>query len=794
MDGDFRFPQKSPVVDCRIDLDDVDLGDIGRRFPVSGLPGGVFSGDITISGTLADVRHRIHLREDGGGVLEIDGSTGFDDTRGLWTDLSGSIRTLDLSELGIPLRHVSGVASSDFSLKGTDLQKPKAMDAGMSLVIRGISAAGIPLDIIRLNAGWSRGEAAIDPLEVVSGKDRLGLYGTIKPFERNSGLDLILHLEQPEVLLGRLSKHLPQIPAALTLKGGTDINAASSSWKGPFRGYAAHAELNTQKIDIKNNRLKELFLTADVTPDEAFLSASAYHENGSKFEIDGEVAPWTTPEKDITIGNLRMSTHSPWPESSIVNTEPVRFTLAGGNGIKVHACRLALNDTTIDIEGNLAASGEQDLKIAIDNLELRDIPGKWNDGARLSGSVSTKTNIRGTLDRPVISALIDAKNLVGYGIAQDSDLNAAVDYAAETVTLKATLMKEETPVFTAGGTAPVRFSLLPFSMSEVPGNLKATLETRNLRFSELPIPLAEGVEWDAVADMNLHASGTFRKPDFSGDIAIHDGYLTLSRNKLTYEQVGGKLLLSNNRLTVEELTIGGDREGRLTLSGIIDMDDREQFDTDLTVNGDHFYIPFQKAVSARISPKLHLTGGLDDPSLMGEVTITESKVNLDRLVERQYSDIQVVDTAPEGSDAPLVIDSEAHGPDFLSPLSADIISYLVFGRSSDNVGGNQAFNVEKAALSITGGLLAGELRNLLGDVFFIDSFAIDSGDSENGFGSVTLGKYITPEIFVSHRQGLTENDASYEEITYELTPQLKLEAQIGRDNTSSADLTWEFDF
>ncbi len=580
----------------------------------------------------------------------------------------------------------------------------------------------------------------------------------------------------------------------MTLKGGTDINAASGSWKGPFRGYVAHAELNTQKIDIKNNRLKELSLTADVTPDEAFLSASAYHENGSKFEIDGEVAPWTTPEKDITIGNLRMSTHSPWPESSIVNTEPVRFTLAGGNGIKVHACRLALNDTTIDIEGNLAASGEQDLKIAIDNLELRDIPGKWNDGARLSGSVSTKTNIRGTLDRPVISALIDAKNLVGYGIAQDSDLNAAVDYAAETVTLKATLMKEETPVFTAGGTAPVRFSLLPFSMSEVPGNLKATLETRNLRFSELPIPLAEGVEWDAVADMNLHASGTFRKPDFSGDIAIHDGYLTLSRNKLTYEQVGGKLLLSNNRLTVEELTIGGDREGRLTLSGIIDMDDREQFDTDLTVNGDHFYIPFQKAVSARISPKLHLTGGLDDPSLMGEVTITESKVNLDRLVERQYSDIQVVDTAPEGSDAPLVIDSEAHGPDFLSPLSADIISYLVFGRSSDNVGGNQAFNVEKAALSITGGLLAGELRNLLGDVFFIDSFAIDSGDSENGFGSVTLGKYITPEIFVSHRQGLTENDASYEEITYELTPQLKLEAQIGRDNTSSADLTWEFDF
>jgi translocation and assembly module TamB len=125
---------------------------------------------------------------------------------------------------------------------------------------------------------------------------------------------------------------------------------------------------------------------------------------------------------------------------------------------------------------------------------------------------------------------------------------------------------------------------------------------------------------------------------------------------------------------------------------------------------------------------------------------------------------------------------------------SDIISYLVFGRPSDNLSGNRAFNVEKAALGYTGGLLAAELRNLLGDVFFIDSFAIDAGDSENGIGSVTLGKYITPEIFISHRQGLSENEPSYEEITYELTSEIKLETQIGREKTSSADLMWEFDF
>lgn len=1040
--GDCRFQEKIPVFDCAIGLDGVDLGDIGRRLLISSLPEGAVSGTITVSGTPADVRHRVFLKQEGT-VLEINGSTGFDDTQGFWTDLSGSVRTFELSKLRIPFtEHLSGVVSTDISLTGTGLQKPETMQAGASIAIRGVLAAGIPLDVIRLNADWSHRKVAIDQLEIVSGEDRLGLSGSIKPFDRSTGLDLTVHLEKPEVLLDRLSKHLSQTPATLALKGKTDITAAisgwldnpharisihagevtfdrirakivdltgnwqgipgpenriddlrftaqdmgldeigagtflftgswlgwidnpsvrisikarnvtgdrlniellditsalqgmpsaddsradlritaggvrmdriktgtlslSGSWRGPLSRYAGHAELDAHEIDIQNNLFDDLFLTADVTPAEATISVSGKHENGSGFEVDGKAAPWTTPEKDITIGKLRMVTLSPWPESTLTNSEPVRFSIFGDKGIEVHACRLEINDTKVSINGNLAATGDQDVNLVIDKLELRDIPGKWNTDAKLSGTVSAETSIQGTLDRPIISAHLNLQNLVGYGITQATELNAAVDYASETATLQATLLKKDTPILSAKGNAPVRLSLMPFSMLEVAGNMEATLETRELRFSELPIPRINGVAWDAVADMNLFVSGNIRKPDFSGNIAIHDGYLTLTKNKLTYEHLNGNLSLSNNRVLVEELMIAGEREGRLTASGTITIGDNKQLDTDLTLDGDNFYIPFQKAVSARISPKLHLTGGRKNPKLLGEVTITESRINLDRLAEQQYSDIQVVETASEGGDAPLNVAPEPQGSNYLSPLTADIlvrvprnawlkgqdvnaeiageiaikkkpggafllsgplntvrgnyyfmgknfrltkgnveflglkeinpnlnieaqtriksvtvivtlhgtareiaidlssdpvmdesdiISYLVFGRAPDSIGGNQAFNVEKAALGYTGGLLAAELRNLLGDVFFIDSFAIDSGSNENGFGSVTLGKYVTPEIFISHRQGLSENEPSFEEITYELTPQIKLETQIGRENANSADLTWEFDF
>lgn len=125
---------------------------------------------------------------------------------------------------------------------------------------------------------------------------------------------------------------------------------------------------------------------------------------------------------------------------------------------------------------------------------------------------------------------------------------------------------------------------------------------------------------------------------------------------------------------------------------------------------------------------------------------------------------------------------------------SDIISYLVFGRGANDLSGNQAFSVEDTALGYTGGLLASELRTMLGDVEFIDTFSINAGSDKQSFGSVTLGKYVTPELFVSYRQGLSQNEPSYQELSYELTPQIRLETQIGREYPSSADITWEFDF
>ncbi len=751
------------------------------------------------------------------------------------------------------------------------------------------------LDLTGRWSGWTKNPdagfhlAAVNFSSNLARSQTLDLSGSLRGPPQSAGSRLDIALNGKKLVLDGVESRSLTCAAHL---------------EGPYPDVTGRVSVESSGTNYQGQQLKTFSLSGRVLPHRILYGIRAEHENGSSAQIDGSAESWKTLNQNFTIDKLLVSTTSPWPASTLSNTSQVFFSINNGL-LTIHNCGLTLNNANLSLSGNIAKNGRQNLSIRIDNLEIASIPGTWNSASGLSGLLSTQTNIEGSLQQPVISSHIHVQNLSGYGIHQSSDLLADVGLADGTADIHGTLSKQGTSILSATGKVPLDFSLWPFRIGTGPGALSAKLETRDLRFSELPIPTIKGVDWDAVADMDLSISGSLHSPEAIGNITIRDGHLSLPRNKLTYEALDAKISVTNNRVKIDRLRIEGDREGLLTASGTILYRGGRTFETDLTLTGKNFYIPFQKSISARISPELHLSGGIDTPQLTGDITITESKVDLNQLSRQHYSDIQVVESSAPGGESPMLVASESKKPAYLSALSADIrvhvpknawlkgqdvnaeiagditvrkkpggpfllygplntirgnyyfmgknfqltkgnveflglkeinpnlnieaqtriksntiivtlygsaqemsidlssdpamnesdiISYLVFGRATDDLGGDQAFSVEKSALSYTGGLLAGELRNLLGDMAFIDSFSVDSGSSQNGFGSVTLGKYITPKIFVSHRQGLSENEASYQEIIYELTPDIKLETQIGQDHTSSADITWEYDF
>ena len=124
----------------------------------------------------------------------------------------------------------------------------------------------------------------------------------------------------------------------------------------------------------------------------------------------------------------------------------------------------------------------------------------------------------------------------------------------------------------------------------------------------------------------------------------------------------------------------------------------------------------------------------------------------------------------------------------------DIISYILFSKPASSLESDQAFEAGKAALSFTGKLAAEELNSILSEKFGIDSISIESGGGDITRGTLSIGKYIAPDVFVTYRQGFDEDNLYQFEITYEISKNLSLEAEIGDEKTSGVDLMFEYDF
>ncbi len=58
----------------------------------------------------------------------------------------------------------------------------------------------------------------------------------------------------------------------------------------------------------------------------------------------------------------------------------------------------------------------------------------------------------------------------------------------------------------------------------------------------------------------------------------------------------------------------------------------------------------------------------------------------------------------------------------------------------------------------------------------------------------TLGKYVTPNVFVIYRHSLKTGEGPELDITYEINRNLGIEAQAGNEKTSGVDLMWEHEF
>ncbi|NIP30190.1 MAG: hypothetical protein GTO02_19805, partial [Candidatus Dadabacteria bacterium] len=127
----------------------------------------------------------------------------------------------------------------------------------------------------------------------------------------------------------------------------------------------------------------------------------------------------------------------------------------------------------------------------------------------------------------------------------------------------------------------------------------------------------------------------------------------------------------------------------------------------------------------------------------------------------------------------------------------DIISYLVFGTSSDNLGTEERIYAGEFATNFA----AGEISELIGSKFGIDVLTIQ-GHEEGGLSNpqIQVGSYVTEDIYVGYERSTsyTKEDSSTfmtDKFRFEwkLNDKFSMESEVGGEN-SGADFFYNHDF
>lgn len=123
----------------------------------------------------------------------------------------------------------------------------------------------------------------------------------------------------------------------------------------------------------------------------------------------------------------------------------------------------------------------------------------------------------------------------------------------------------------------------------------------------------------------------------------------------------------------------------------------------------------------------------------------------------------------------------------------ETLSWLVLGHGLDNSGGQEFALLQVAAGALLGNSESGSLQTRLANALNIDEFEVRGGGGENLSSTVvSLGKRLSDRATLSYEQSL-DGLSQVVKVLYRLTPQVRLEAQTGRQTSLDIFYSLEFD-
>ncbi len=125
---------------------------------------------------------------------------------------------------------------------------------------------------------------------------------------------------------------------------------------------------------------------------------------------------------------------------------------------------------------------------------------------------------------------------------------------------------------------------------------------------------------------------------------------------------------------------------------------------------------------------------------------------------------------------------------------ANVYSYLFFGQPAEKLGGGEQKVLQQQVAGLVGGAAAQEVTGVLGQELAIDTFQVTPAEGELGIETVSVGKYLTRDLFVTFQRSFGVEQGNQVLLNYRLSRRFSLQSQFGAERTTGFDIFWNYDF
>lgn len=571
-------------------------------------------------------------------LAEIFGNPGY--------EINGKYSNLNLQN--IPgLDSFPSVLNGNLYVKGKGTSPEKLM-ADLLFRSERSEIFGDTISDFRISANYSKGKYVFDLEEIETPFFRLSADGEGNVF-RNNDISFII---QP-LDLRRLQQvfHLPafdfsgKISGNITgpadsLNGFADISLENIVYDSISVGnldaevhfntadslYNGDLTLNSNNIRYGNITLKSADFAGAFTEKSVDADLQINVNDSLKAVFAGTVEGFENPL--VRIKNLGINYNG--TEWSVSNDSA--YVLLDKDFVFINRLSLISGSQNLGLHGRLAFSGDENMEIKADSLDLKTLPLNYVLPYNIEGNFTSDILITGSSSKPLINGQIFLNNFAVNNYTIDS-LGSELTYDNEILNYIGTVKMNQYESVKLSLNLPIHISFNDsIYLMKSNGNFSASLRSDSLDLKEIftRFPV-KNTSIRGFASARIDVKNKLSDPLITGEIGIREAAFKNSGYGMDYEHINLETNIENKKIIIDDFNAGTGK-GKLNLEGFINLNNMDSVDLndfEFKLIAKDFQALKSNKAELNFDSDIKINGSAGNSSFDGSINVNRSKINVD---------------------------------------------------------------------------------------------------------------------------------------------------------------------